>query len=87
MRALDQAANYAKMTGDVEPLDYFNFDVATPELLDIQGSPVAWTRSPEEVAARREERAQAAQAQEMIQAAPAMAAAMKAVPGLAGQGG
>lgn len=78
MRALDVAANYAKMTGDVEALDHFNFDAAMPEILDIQGSPIAWTRSEEEIAARREARAKAQEAAQMIEAAPAAAGLMKA---------
>lgn len=80
MRALDVAANYAKMTGDVEALDFFNFDVATPEILDIQGAPTTWTRSADEVEARRAARAEAAQAQQMVDAAPAMASVVKAAP-------
>lgn len=78
MRALANAAEYAKMTGDISPLDHFNFDRAMPEILDINGAPVAWTSSEEEVAAKRQGRAQAAQQQQMIEAAPAMAGLMKA---------
>jgi hypothetical protein len=66
------------MTNDVEPLDFFNFDEAMPAILDIHGAPIAWTRSIEEVAQRRQGRADAAQAQQMIEAAPAMAGLMKA---------
>lgn len=77
MRALGSASEYAKMTGDVEPLDFFNFDVAMPAILDINGAPTAWTRSEEEVAARREGRAQAQQQQQTIDAAPAMASVAK----------
>lgn len=73
MRALADASEYAKMTGDVEPLDHFNFDVATPEILDIRGAPVAWTRSLDEVQARREARQQAQQQQQLLEAAPALA--------------
>jgi hypothetical protein len=39
MRALSQAAEYAKMTQDMEPLDHFDFDAAMPEILDINGAP------------------------------------------------
>lgn len=80
MRALGQAAEYAKMTGDVEPLDHFHFDRAMPVILDIHGAPVDWTRSSEEVAERRAQRAQAAEAQQMVDAAPALAAVAKTVP-------
>lgn len=83
MRALGSAAEYAKMTGDVEPLDFFNFDAAMPAILDINGAPIAWTRSEEEVAARREGRAQQAQQQKMVEAAPALAGLMKTAPGMA----
>jgi hypothetical protein len=79
MRALSTAAEYAKMTGDMEPLDHLNFDAAMPEILDINGAPAAWTRSKEEVEARRASRAEAQQAQQMIDAAPAAASVMKTV--------
>lgn len=77
IRALDIAANYAKNTGDPEPLDHFNFDVAMPEILDIQGAPTSWSRSIEDVQARRDKRNEAAQTQTMIDAAPAAAGMMK----------
>ena len=80
MRALDMAANYAKNTMDPAPLDFFNFDVAMPEILDINGCPTAWTRSIEDVLALREERAEAVQQQQMIDAAPAMASVAKSIP-------
>lgn len=79
MRALDVAANYAKMTMDPEPLDWFDFDVAMPEILDIQGAPTRWTRAIEDVKARREQRAQAAQVQQAAEVAPALAGVAKAV--------
>ena len=81
MRALGHAAEYAKMTGDVEPLDFFNFDRAMPEILDIHGAPIAWTRSLEEVMGRRQGRAEQAETQQMIEALPAAAGLMKAAPG------
>jgi hypothetical protein len=80
MRALGHAAEYAKMTQDIEPLDFFNFDVAMPAILDIHGAPISWTRSEEEVLFRRQQRAQAAEQQQMLEAAPSMAALMKAAP-------
>jgi hypothetical protein len=80
MRALDVAANYAKNTGDVTPLDWFDFDQAMPDILDIQGAPTAWTRSLENVQAVRAQRAEQAQTQQMIEAAPAVAGLVKAMP-------
>jgi len=80
MRALDVAANYAKNTMDPSPLDFFNFDSAMPEILDIQGAPAAWTRSLDEVMVIRQKRDEAAQNQQMIEAAPAVAGLAKAIP-------
>lgn len=80
MRALAQAAEYTKMTNDLEPLDFFNFDAAMPEILDINGVPAAWTRSEDEVADRRAGRAQGAEQQQMVEAAPALAALAKSAP-------
>lgn len=81
MRALDTAGNYAKMTGDMEPLDWFDFDTAMPEILDIQGAPTSWTRTLEDVQARRSSRSQNAQTQQMVDAAPAMASVAKQIGG------
>jgi hypothetical protein len=83
MRALDVAANYAKNTGDPSPLDFFNFDVAMPEILDIQGAPTSWTRALDDVSKLREGRAQQAQTQMAIDAAPAAAGVMKSMSGMA----
>lgn len=79
MRSLAMASEYAKSTGDMAPLDHFNFDVAVPEILDINGAPTAWTRSIEEVEQIRAGRAQQAQNQQLIEAAPAVAGLAKAV--------
>jgi hypothetical protein len=80
LRALDMAGNYAKNTMDPAPLDWFNFDAAMPEILDIQGAPAAWTRTQEEVDAVREQRAEQAQQQQMVDAAPALASMAAKAP-------
>jgi hypothetical protein len=80
MRALDTAANYARLTGDPTPLDHFDFDVAMPEILDIHGAPTSWTRSLEGVAALREQRSKAAQIQQITDIAPALASITKQIP-------
>lgn len=77
MRALDVAANYAANTQDPSPLDWFNFDTAMPEILDIHGAPAAWSRSLEEVEVIRAQRAEQQQQQQMIEAAPALSALAK----------
>lgn len=82
MRALDVAANYAKNTMDPAPLDFFDFDQAMPDILDIHGSPVAWTRTPEAVAEIRKQRAEAAEKQQMMDAAPGLGGLLKAAPDL-----
>ena len=78
MRALDVASNYAKNTMDPAPLDFFNFDTAMPDILDIHGAPTAWTRSMEDVQAIRDSRAKQQEQQQMIEAAPAAAGLAKA---------
>ena len=76
-RALSQAAEYTKMTGDPSPLDHFNFDAAMPDVLDIMGAPVAWTRTPEAIQELRAGRAQAAQVRQLVDVAPALASVAK----------
>jgi hypothetical protein len=76
-RSLSQAAEYTKMTGDPTPLDHFAFDRAMPEVLDISGAPVDWTRTPEEIEALRAGRAQQQQVQQLVDVAPALASVAK----------
>jgi hypothetical protein len=80
MRALDTAANYTKLTGDPTPLDHFNFDNAMPDILDINGAPVAWTNDQDAVQAKRAQREQAQQVQQITDVAPALASVAKAGP-------
>jgi hypothetical protein len=80
LRSLDQAANFARLTGDVSPLDWFAFDRAQPEINDIYGAPTDWTASPEEVQAKRDSRSQAQQIQQITDVAPALAAVTKQIP-------
>ena len=80
LRAFGVATDFAQRTGDRSALDWFNIDAAMPEIMDIQGSPTAWSSTPEEVAKMREQRAQDAQEQKMIEAAPAAAGLLKAAP-------
>lgn len=80
LRARGIAVEMAAATNDLEILDHFNDDVAMPEIMDIHGSPVTWTRSEDEVAERRAKRAQAVQQQQMVDAAPSIAAMAKAAP-------
>ena len=80
-RAMNRAAEYMKMTNDPSPLDFFNFDAAMPDLMDIDGAPASWTNTMEVVAQKRAERAKQQQQQQMIDAAPALASVAKGAQG------
>jgi len=58
-------------------LDVFNPDEIGPGLADINGVPAKWLRSKDELAALRQDRARAQQAQQVIDAAPAAAQGLK----------
>lgn len=81
MRTIEMTLNVVNVTQNPEPLDYFNWDIIVPEVADIQAVPQRWLRARDEVDDLREARAQQAQAQQMIDAAPAMAGLMKAGAG------
>lgn len=78
MRTIEIATNVASVTQDPSVFDSFNFDVMIPEAGIINGMPVSWTATDEEIAAKKQARAKQAQAQQDIQAAPAAAAMVKA---------
>lgn len=78
IRTLEITTNVVNITGDPAPLDNFNFDEAIPEIADQQDVPVNWMSTDDQIAAKRENRAKAQQAQQQIQAMPAQAAMMKA---------
>lgn len=78
MRAIESTIGIVNVTQDPSLLDNYNFDVITPEIAEINGVPASWMASPEEVAAKRQQRQQMQEAQMQIQAAPAAAAMLKA---------
>jgi hypothetical protein len=80
MRLVNWASEYIKLTGDPSPLDHIEWDTAMPDLAYIHAVPTKWMRSIEKVIEIREGRAQEAQEQKMIEAAPAAAGLMKAMP-------
>lgn len=80
MRTVDWATQLATATGDLSPLDHFDWDTIVPELSDIQAVPARWMASIEKVMAKRDGRNQAAQQQQGIDALPGIAGAMKAMP-------
>ena len=89
MRTLESVKELVAITGDHSLLHPFNFQVAIPEIANIQAVPESWMASPEEIAAKNKALAQQQQIQQEIQAAPAKAAMMKAqaVAQKAGGGG
>lgn len=80
MRLVNWASEYIKLTGDPSPLDHIEWDTAMPELAYIHAVPTKWTRSIEKVLEIRQGRAQAAKEQQQIDAAPAAAGLLKAMP-------
>lgn len=78
MRTIEMTLNVVNVTQNPEPLDYFNWDIIIPEVADIQAVPQRWLKAQEDVDALRENRAQQAQMQAMIEAAPAVSGMMKA---------
>lgn len=81
LRWSEYLLNYANVTQDASPLDWINVDEAAPDLADIHAVPVRWVSTMEQVEAFRQARAEQAQTQQMIEAAPAAAGVMKAVQG------
>lgn len=78
MRALETALSVVNVTQDPSPLDFFDFDVAIPEIARIQGVSEKFMRDPKVVAQIRKGRADNAATDKLIQAGPAAAAIMKA---------
>ncbi len=79
MRTVESAIQVSQATGDPSPLDHFNWDIIVPAVADIQGVPESWLNSDDVVMQKRQQRAQAAQQQAANQAAPGLAANIKAV--------
>lgn len=86
MRTIEQLMAVAQNTQRPELLDYINWDIAVPQMAAIYGTPAAWIATPQDVQRMKQARAQQAQQQQMIQAAPAMAGVMKAMPQKPGGG-
>lgn len=77
-RTIEGVKELVAVTQDNSMLDRFDFDTAVPAIAAIQSVPESWMADDDKMAAKRKARADAAQRQEMIQAAPAAAAMMKA---------
>lgn len=77
MRTVEFAINVATNAQDPDVLDHFDWDTIVPAMADIQAVPPRWLRAQDDIKARRDGRAKAAQTQQMIDAAPAAASVMK----------
>jgi hypothetical protein len=78
MRTLESTLTIVNATQDPSPLDRFDFDVAVPEIAEIQGVPTSWMASDEAVERKRKGRADALERQQQVQELPAQAAMIKA---------
>lgn len=79
MRTVQFAAEISANLQDPSIMDQFNFDVIVPAVADINGAPVKYMRSEEEIAAIREGRNQQQAAAQLTQALPGVAAMTKAL--------
>ncbi len=78
IRTLESTLNIVNITQDPAPLDNFNFDVIVPELAAINGTPMRWMNSIENIQAIRANRQQQQEDAKQIQAAPAAASLISA---------
>ncbi|MGE3283783.1 MAG: portal protein, partial [Alphaproteobacteria bacterium] len=78
MRVVENVRELAAITQDPNLLDPFDFDVAVPEIAEIQGVPERWMASQQKMQQKRQARAQAMARQQQIQEMPAQAAMIKA---------
>lgn len=72
-RAVEFAMGVASATQDPTPLKRFNFDKAIPDIARIQGVSSEWLKDDDEMAEAENAQAEAAQAQQLTDAAPALA--------------
>lgn len=83
MQTVDWATEKVAALGRPEILDPINWEVAIPELLENRNVPLRWINGPDKLAALAKQRAEQAQQQQMIEAAPAASAMMKTAMGAA----
>lgn len=81
MRMVESSLGIANATGDMSVMDHYNFDVAIPEIAESSAVPTHWMNDDKTKKALREQRAEAAERQQMIDAAPAVAGLAKNLGG------
>jgi len=86
MRTIEQLMTVAQNTQNPALLDYINWDMAAPQMAAIYGTPNSWINTKEDIDKIRQQRSQQMQQQQQIQALPAAAGFMKAMPQKGGQG-
>jgi hypothetical protein len=77
MRTIQWAAEIAASAQDPTPLDHFNFDEIIPYLADVNAMPARFLNDMQQIEGKREGRQQQAETQQLIDAAPSVAAMMK----------
>ena len=76
-RLVDWSRDYVQITGDKRPLDFLDWDAAMPEIARGQAVPTRWIKTLDAVMQMRQQQAQAAQQQQMVDAAPAISSLVK----------
>lgn len=78
MRTWEFAAEASKAAGDPSLMDYFEFDKAIPAMGEQNNAPPEWFSSKKSVAAKRQQREQAAERERQVKELPGKAAIIKA---------
>jgi hypothetical protein len=78
IRTLQIAAEISAQTQDPSAMDWINVDEMMPDIAEAQAMPPSWVRDQAQVDQIRKGRQDQASTQQMIEAAPSMAAMMKA---------
>lgn len=85
LRTVESLMSVSQATQNPELLDYINWDVAAPQIAEINGTPASWLNDQQGIQKIRQARNQQMQTQQAIQAAPAAAAVIKAKGNQQGQ--
>jgi len=76
-RTIEFATQFSNVTGDPSPFDHIDIDEAMPAIMGINAVPERWKRGEKDIESVRQQRAEQAQMQQMIEAAPSLASAAK----------
>lgn len=87
MRSIEMTLQVVNATQDPSHLDYYDFGAIIPEVNEISGMPLRWMNDPKVIEARRAQRAEAAQSEQMMAAAPGAAAMISSAAKMKAVGG